>query len=124
MRSSIWAGSSWGTLARTSVTTWAVRSSGRHVTSEPLLARPIGVRPVATMTASGIRGSFFGSTRSSGHTLRAHRLRGRRRTRDRPGPRRRHRAPHDLVWSDLGQLEDLAAGGEAGPLVEPERLGA
>ena len=30
------------------------RSSGRHSTSEPLLARPMGVRPVATMTASGM----------------------------------------------------------------------
>ena len=34
--------------------TRALRSSGRHSTSEPLLARPIGVRPVATITASGM----------------------------------------------------------------------
>ena len=34
--------------------TRAARSSGRHSMSEPLLARPIGVRPVATMTASGM----------------------------------------------------------------------
>ena len=35
--------------------TSAVRSSGRMSTSEPLKARPMGVRPVATMTASGMR---------------------------------------------------------------------
>src|SRR5262245_26900997 len=32
----------------------AVRSSGRQSTSEPLLARPIGVRAAETMTASGM----------------------------------------------------------------------
>src|SRR5207244_550966 len=34
------------------------RSSMRLLTSEPLKARPIGVRAVATMTASGMRMSF------------------------------------------------------------------
>src|SRR5580698_4881543 len=55
MRSSTLWGSSAGTFSRTALTTRAVRSSGRHSTSDPLLARPIGVRPVATMTASGMR---------------------------------------------------------------------
>ena len=32
----------------------AARSSGRQSTSDPCMARPIGVRPVATMTASGM----------------------------------------------------------------------
>src|SRR6185437_12350613 len=54
--SSTWAGSSWGTFSRTARITSALRSSGRHSTREPLLARPMGVRPVATMTASGIGG--------------------------------------------------------------------
>ena len=47
-------GCSCGTLSSTARSTRALRSSGRHSTSEPLLARPIGVRPVATMTASGM----------------------------------------------------------------------
>src|ERR1039458_7444824 len=54
MRSSTLWGSNAGTLASTSRTTKAVRSSGRMSTSDPLKARPIGVRPVATMTASRI----------------------------------------------------------------------
>jgi hypothetical protein len=32
----------------------ADRSSGRQSTSDPLFARPMGVRAVATMTASGM----------------------------------------------------------------------
>src|SRR5215472_8253686 len=54
MRSPASAGSSWGTLARAAVTIWQVRSSGRTVVREPLNARPIGERAVATMTASVI----------------------------------------------------------------------
>ena len=60
IRSSTVCGSSWGTLARTALTTRAARSSGRQSTSEPLLARPMGVRPVATMTASGMAAPRFG----------------------------------------------------------------
>ena len=48
------AGRAPGSLARTSLITSAARSSGRQSTREPFLARPIGVRPVATMTASGM----------------------------------------------------------------------
>src|SRR5262249_59775730 len=44
----------WGTLARAAVTIWQVRSSGRMVVRDPLNARPIGERAVATMTASVI----------------------------------------------------------------------
>src|SRR4051794_38050183 len=54
MRSSTVCGSSSGTLASAAWTIVAVRSSGRQSTSEPLLARPIGVRAVETMTASGM----------------------------------------------------------------------
>src|SRR5580658_5985419 len=121
MRSSIWAGSSWGTLARTSVTTCAVRSSGRQVTREPLLARPIGVRPVATMTASGMgrllllvrfssgrRRTDYGDPASLGTAATESRL---------PGL---DDAPHDHVGPDLGQLEDVAPGEEFDPLVERE----
>jgi hypothetical protein len=36
----------------------AARSSGRASTSDPLRARPIGVRVAATMTASGMKCSF------------------------------------------------------------------
>jgi hypothetical protein len=32
----------------------AARSSGRHSTSEPFMARPIGLRAVETITASGM----------------------------------------------------------------------
>ena len=48
-------GSSWGTLSSAARTMVAVRSSGRRSRSEPLKARPIGERAVATMTASGMR---------------------------------------------------------------------
>src|SRR6266540_2986508 len=54
IRSSMSAGSSCGTLASAAWIICTVRSSGRMLTSEPLLARPIGERAVETMTASGI----------------------------------------------------------------------
>src|SRR5450759_5224550 len=53
-RSSTSAGSSAGTWSRTARTTPADRSSGRQSTRDPLLARPIGVRDAATITASGM----------------------------------------------------------------------
>src|SRR5881227_920016 len=56
MRSSTVCGSSAGTFASAALTMSELRSSGRQSTSEPLLARPIGVRAVATMTASGMWG--------------------------------------------------------------------
>jgi hypothetical protein len=52
------AGSSSGTLASAAVIIWLVRSSGRMVVSDPLKARPIGDRAVATMTASGMMSSL------------------------------------------------------------------
>src|SRR5690242_1594670 len=54
--SSISAGSRSGTFAITARTIEAARSSGRTSTSDPLFARPIGLRAVATMTASGMFG--------------------------------------------------------------------
>ena len=45
---------SMSTLLSTSLRVWADMSSGRASTSEPLLARPIGVRDVDTMTASAM----------------------------------------------------------------------
>src|SRR6476619_3463151 len=45
-------GSSSGTLARAALITPTERSSGRTSLSEPLKARPIGVRAVETITAS------------------------------------------------------------------------
>ncbi len=50
-------GSSAGTLSSAARTICAARSSGRMSTSDPLTARPIGERAVATMTASGMTGS-------------------------------------------------------------------
>src|SRR3954467_13362428 len=47
-------GSRAGTLSSAALTIVAVMSSGRKSTSEPLKARPIGERAVATMTASGM----------------------------------------------------------------------
>ena len=44
----------WGTLAINAFTICADKSSGRMLTSDPLAARPIGLRAVATMTASGM----------------------------------------------------------------------
>jgi hypothetical protein len=47
--------SSCGTLlSRTARTICADRSSGRIVLSEPFMARPMGLRAVATMTASAL----------------------------------------------------------------------
>jgi hypothetical protein len=41
-------------LASAAVTIWAVKSLGRMLVREPLKARPIGERAVATTTASGM----------------------------------------------------------------------
>src|ERR1700761_6009230 len=54
MRSSTWAGSTCGTLASTADTIWTSRSSGLMEINDPLNARPMGERAVATMTASGM----------------------------------------------------------------------
>src|SRR5262245_38601223 len=54
IRSSISRGSSCGTLSSAARTIWAARSSGRTAVMDPLAARPIGERAVATMTASGM----------------------------------------------------------------------
>ena len=51
-------GLSCGTLASAAEISWQVRSSGRMETSDPLNARPMGERAVATMTASGMAGSL------------------------------------------------------------------
>ena len=59
IRSSTCDGSSAGTLASAAVTIWASRSSGLIVVIEPLNARPMGERAVATMTASGIVASWY-----------------------------------------------------------------
>jgi hypothetical protein len=47
-----------GTLSIAARTAAAARSSARHSVSVPLRARPIGVRAVETITASGMSGSF------------------------------------------------------------------
>src|SRR5215468_7579110 len=52
MTSSTSAGSTAGAFSSSACTMVAPRSSGRRSTSDPLFARPIGVRAVATMTAS------------------------------------------------------------------------
>src|SRR5579859_2802142 len=57
IRSSMSRGSSCGTLSSAARTAVTARSSGRRSLSEPLTARPIGVRAVATITASGIGSS-------------------------------------------------------------------
>src|SRR6201996_2117348 len=53
-RSSIIGASRPGTCATAVAVMKAARSSGRQSLSDPLPARPIGVRAVATMTASGM----------------------------------------------------------------------
>src|ERR1700722_14432927 len=59
MRSSMSSGLSCGILARAADTSCTVRSSGRIEVSDPLKARPMGERAVATMTASGMAGSLL-----------------------------------------------------------------
>src|SRR6202167_686773 len=54
IRSPMSAGSSCGTLANAAATICAARSSGGIAVREPLNARPIGDRAVATITASGM----------------------------------------------------------------------
>src|ERR687897_1512175 len=54
IRSSTSWGSSWGTFSSAALTIVALRSSGRHSTSDPFMARPMGLRAVETMTASGM----------------------------------------------------------------------
>src|SRR5690349_10767383 len=54
IRSPTSAGSSCGTFASAALTICAARSSGRMLVSEPLPARPMGDRAVATITASGM----------------------------------------------------------------------
>ena len=66
IRSSSVAGSSPGTLSSAACTMVAARSSGRTPTSEPLKARPIGLRAVATITASGTGTSWVRATDITG----------------------------------------------------------
>src|SRR5687768_3964957 len=54
MTSSMVCGSRPGALSSTALMMCADRSSGRHSVRLPLLARPMGVRAVATITASGM----------------------------------------------------------------------
>lgn len=54
IRSSIWCGFNAGTLSSAARTICTARSSGRMLTSDPFIARPIGERAVETMTASGM----------------------------------------------------------------------
>jgi len=66
-------GDSAGTLAIAASMIVAVRSSGRTSVIDPLKARPIGVRAVATITASGMvalpRTGLRGRVRSSRSSL-------------------------------------------------------
>ena len=59
MRSLISPGSSCSTWASAAETIWAVRSSGRMLVMDPLNARPIGERAVATITASDMAPPCF-----------------------------------------------------------------
>ena len=52
IRSSTSSAPTCGTFAIKAFTIWADMSSGRRSTSEPFQARPIGLRVVATITAS------------------------------------------------------------------------
>ena len=54
MRSSTSDACTAGTFAISAVMIWADMSSGRRSTSDPFEARPIGLRAVATITASVI----------------------------------------------------------------------
>jgi hypothetical protein len=58
IKSSTASGFTCGTLAISALTICVDMSSGRRVVNEPLLARPIGLRAVATITASGMVTSF------------------------------------------------------------------
>src|SRR3954452_11797349 len=52
----VWAKSTPGLRSTSAFSGTAARSSARTSLSDPLAARPIGVRMASTMTASGIRG--------------------------------------------------------------------
>ena len=87
IRSSTWSRGSSGTLSRSAVTICVDRSSGRIDTSDPLAARPIGLRAVATMTASVMRPAYRRSVGGS----RARRLRWHTAARHDRHPARRDR---------------------------------
>src|SRR5450631_616960 len=70
-RSSICSRGRAGTCSRTLLTTWAPRSSGRTSTSDPFMARPMGERPAATTTASGMDGGSPGGLTSVSSVARA-----------------------------------------------------
>src|SRR3954469_21733122 len=59
MMSCVWAKSTSGLRSTSALSGMAARSSARTSLSEPLTARPIGVRTASTMTASGMRGSLL-----------------------------------------------------------------
>src|SRR5690606_6624652 len=67
-RSSMSSGFSWGTLASAAVMICAVRSSARRSFSDPLKARPMGERAVATMTASGMLAALLDGVRGGART--------------------------------------------------------
>src|SRR5437016_45657 len=72
IRSSICSGESCGTLSSAARMIVATRSSGRRSTSEPLNARPIGERAVATMTASGMTTPQSGSAQDTFRAVEVH----------------------------------------------------
>ena len=57
MMSTVWAKSTPGLRSTSAFSGTAARSSARTSFSDPLTARPIGVRMASTITASGIFGS-------------------------------------------------------------------
>src|SRR5579863_6921888 len=94
--------------------TRAARSSGRQLTSDPLLARPMGVLPVATMTASGMARAPWVRTRGTPRLAQE--------TGDDPSGApfsaseelaAGDDSPHPEVGSDARDVEDLASCHEA-----------
>src|SRR6187397_490781 len=105
MRSLIVVGSSSGTLSSAAWMIRAVRSSGRKSLSEPLLARPMGVRAAETITASGMENSGYSAVARSLRTLVRHGGSGLRRVGSEPRQQLLDARADEGTTTPLGEQE-------------------
>src|SRR6478609_8661566 len=104
-RSSIVEGSRPGILSSAACTARTVRSSGRKSLSEPLLARPMGVRAAETITASGMENSGYSAVARSLRTLVRHPVSGLRRVGSEPRQQLLDARADEGATAPLGEQE-------------------
>src|SRR4051794_35872231 len=113
IRSSTVVGSTSGFRSSSASTTNAPRSSGRIPVSEPLKARPIGLRMASTMTASGMRKVSLSRYGGAPMLRNQHEFSVRRVLLATPGfsgPVKRKRLPFDFQIARRGELEQAVVG--------------